>query len=58
MFVRWQGIGTEGDSSKGYGGGGKPFEPNIVPEPALIAPLAFVGLVGFLWARRRLVAKK
>ena len=58
MFVRWQGIGVEDDSAKGYGGGGKPFEPNVIPEPALIAPLGFVGLVGFLWARRRLVSKK
>lgn len=61
MFVRWQGIGENSgldESAKGYGGGGKPFEPNVIPEPALIAPLAFAGLVGFLWARRRLVSKK
>jgi hypothetical protein len=58
LFVRWQGISLQDESAKTYGGGDRPFEPGVVPEPSEIAFLSIIGLGGLLFVRRRLTGKK
>lgn len=54
LLVRFQSVGQDGeDSAAGYGWFDDDGTITPVPEPALIAPLAVLGLGGLLYARRR-----
>ncbi len=58
IFVRWQEV-ANGDSAKGYDVWGDiPPPPVLVPEPSEIAAMGLLGMIGFLWARRRFMSRK